>query len=269
MQAEPTFERYGGSAPENYERYFVPVISAPIAAELMTHAALQQGQSVLDLACGTGFVARRAAERVGADHVTGVDPNPGMLGVARAVAPAIEWRQGSAEAIPLEDASQDVVLCQMGLQFFPDAARALKEVRRVLKPGGRFVANMPGPMPPVFEVMGRALAQHVRPEMAGFVAAVFRLHDAGQLRDLLETAGFEKVVTLEQMHTLELPPPREFLWQYIRSTPLVDALAVATEEQRAAVERDVVSAWEPYTRDGRLHMDVRVIHVSGGNTQPD
>ena len=124
MSQQTSFKHFGGSAPENYEQFFVPVIAAPLATDLIDIAALGLGERVLDVACGTGVVARLAAERVGATGtVDGIDLNPGMLAVARSVTPpsmAIEWHESSAEAIPLPDEAFDVVLCQMGLQFVPD-----------------------------------------------------------------------------------------------------------------------------------------------------
>ena len=97
--------------------------------------ALQPGERVLDVACGTGAVTRLAAQRVGTTGtVTGIDLNPGMLAVARSATPpemAIEWHQTSAESMPLPDDAFDVVLCQLGLQFMPDKLAALQEMRRV------------------------------------------------------------------------------------------------------------------------------------------
>jgi ubiquinone/menaquinone biosynthesis C-methylase UbiE len=118
MAHQISFETYGGNAAENYERYFVATIGAPLAADLVDLAALSNGERVVDIACGTGVVTRLAAERVGADGtVAGVDINPGMLAVARAAAsdPTIEWQEASAEALALPDDAYDVALCQMGL----------------------------------------------------------------------------------------------------------------------------------------------------------
>ena len=104
---------------------------------------------MVDVACGTGVVARLAAARVGpAGAVTGVDVTPGMLAVARSISadgPPIEWHEASAGKLPLPDASADVVLCSLGLQFFPDREAALREMRRILVPGGRLAVNAPGP----------------------------------------------------------------------------------------------------------------------------
>jgi len=122
-------------AAELYERYVARYILGPWAPSLVDAAGLATGERALDVACGTGVVARIAAQRVGpAGHVVGVDLNPGMIAVARSVpAPIgapIEWLERSALDLRLEDAKFDVVLCQQGLQFFPDKALALREMRR-------------------------------------------------------------------------------------------------------------------------------------------
>jgi len=184
MAHEISFETYRGSAPENYERYFVPAIGAPLASGLVDLAALRLGERVLDVACGTGVVARLAAEHVGASgSVVGIDINPAMLAVAHAAepgAPPIEWHEASADELPLADSSFDVSLCQMGLQFFPDKPTALREIRRVLAPGGRLLLNVPGPTPPIFAILEEALANHLGPEPAAFVQAVFSLHEPAE-----------------------------------------------------------------------------------------
>src|ERR1044071_8993676 len=139
-----------GGAAELYQRHLVPAITALWAADLVGRAGLRPGQRVLDVACGTGVVARAAAGQVGrAGRVAGLDINPGMLAVARSLpdgpGPGIGWLQASALALPFPDAAYDVVLCQLGLQFFPDRRAALAEIRRVLVPGGRIGLNVYGP----------------------------------------------------------------------------------------------------------------------------
>jgi ubiquinone/menaquinone biosynthesis C-methylase UbiE len=258
-----SFEDYLGSAPENYERYFVPAIGAPLAAELVDAAALRQGERVLDVACGTGVVTRLAAERVGASGATaGLDINPGMLGVARSVTPAgvgIDWHQASAEATPFPDESFDAVLCQLGLQFFPDRPAALRELRRVLVPGGRLVVNVPGPEPAIFRILAEELVRHARPEAAGFVHQVFSLHETAELRDLLAEAGFDDVSLDAGERRLRLAPPTEFLWQYVHSTPLVTAVAELGDDRRAALARDVAVRWEPMVEEGVLVLQLGVV----------
>ena len=103
---------------------------------------------MLDATCGTGIVARLAAERVGPDgSVAGVDITPGMLSVARTVTAhlPIRWYETSVESMPLSDHAFDVVFCQLGLQFVADKAAALREMRRVLVPGGRLYLSVPAP----------------------------------------------------------------------------------------------------------------------------
>jgi ubiquinone/menaquinone biosynthesis C-methylase UbiE len=254
---------YGGSAPENYERYFVPVIGAPLAADLIDTAALRPSERVLDVACGTGVVARLAVERVGpTGTVAGLDLNPGMLAVARAVTPpglSIEWHEASAKAMPLPDEEFDVVLCQLGLQFVPDKPAALLEMRRVLAPGGRLAINVPGPTPPIFAIVDEALERHIGPEAAGFVRMVFSLHDPDEIRNLINGAGFHDVDVQPGTKTLRLPPPEDFLWQYVQSTPLAAMVAQVDDQSRAALERDVVAKLQEFVKDGALMFQVGLV----------
>lgn len=256
---------YRGSAPENYEKFFVPAIAAPLAADLVSTAALRPAERILDVACGTGVVARLAASRVrepGA--VAGLDVNPGMLAVARSATPydaKIAWYETSAEVMPLTDASFDVVLCQMGLQFIPDKVKALKEMRRVLAPGGRVVLNLPGPIPDLFVALRDALTKHIDPQCAAFVDVVFSLHDSDQLTGLMAEAGFSDIVADRKQKTLRLPA--DFLWQYIHSTPLVALVGKTSEAQRAALSRDVAARWQSFAAANGLTFEVGVTTVCG------
>ena len=131
----------GDSAAELYQRYLVPAIASLWAADLIDRAAPRPGERVLDVACGTGVVTRLAAERMGSGRVVGLDINAGMLAVARSLSPgagpSIEWYEGSAITLPLPDASFDLCLCQLGLQFFPDRPAAIREMFRILQLDGR------------------------------------------------------------------------------------------------------------------------------------
>ena len=119
-------------AAEIYESTFVPALFGEWATVLVERSGVAPGQAVLDVACGTGVVARAAADRMGrAGQVTGVDLNPAMLAVARRLRSDIDWRQADAAALDLPDGSFDVVLCQSGLMFFPDVVQALREMGRV------------------------------------------------------------------------------------------------------------------------------------------
>jgi ubiquinone/menaquinone biosynthesis C-methylase UbiE len=258
----------GASPPINYERFFVPAIGAPLATDLVSRASLSEGERVLDVACGTGIVARLASKAVGSTGaVAGLDANPGMLAVARSSTPPelhIEWHEASADAIPLPDASFDAVLCQMGLQFMSTKTAALREMRRVLVSDGRLTLNVPGPTPRLFTIMGEALARNVAEEAAGFVNQVFALHDTGEIQSLLNDAGFHDVSVHSETKTLNLPAPEQFLWQYIHSTPLAGAVAQAADERLDSLETEVVAKWQEFETDHGMALDVRVVSAAAG-----
>jgi SAM-dependent methyltransferase len=121
-----------------YEGFFVPALFRPWAERVAQAAMIRAGDRVLDVACGTGVLARAAARRVGSHgSVVGLDINPGMVAVARRLAPTLDWRHGAAESLPFPDGSFDAVTSQFGLTFFSDRVGALREMRRVLAPRGR------------------------------------------------------------------------------------------------------------------------------------
>lgn len=256
-------EALGGNPPQNYERFFVPAIGAPLATDLISHAALRQGERVLDVACGTGIVARLASQEVGVTgSVAGLDINPAMLAVAQSATPPgmpIVWHEASAEAMPFPEASFDVVLCQMGLQFMPEKEAALREMRRLLVPGGRLILNVPGPTPRLFTILSEALARHIGAEAAGFVNHVFSLHDTAQIQDLVNGVGFNDVYVQSDTRLLHLPAPEEFLWQYVQSTPLAAAVAQVDDERRGSLEREVIAKWQEFAKDSGLVLQVRVV----------
>lgn len=239
---------YGDNAAENYEKYFVPVIGRPFGVDLVEHARLEQGERVLDVACGTGIVARLAAERVApTGSVSGLDVNAAMLSVAGSLPSAIpiRWYETAAESAPLPDNSFDVVLCQLGLQFVADKAAAVREMRRVLKPGGRLYISTPVPND-FFDVLDREIARNVSEEASAFVHAVFSLNDPREMQGLLTAAGFENLEIGPHRKRLELPPARDFMWQYIYCTPLMALLPQSGNPQTAALERAVVAGWQPW-----------------------
>jgi ubiquinone/menaquinone biosynthesis C-methylase UbiE len=253
-------QSFGATPAQNYQRFFVPSIGRPVADDLISVAGLRPGQRVLDVACGTGVVTRLAAERVGAaGKVAGLDVHPGMLAVARSQTPPdmpIEWHQANADSMPVPDDAFDVVLCQMGLQFISNKLAALREMRRVLNPGGRALVNVPGPKPAIFAIMTNALARHLSPQAASFGDLVFSMHDVDELRELMRGAGFRKVDVQESPKILRLPAPEEFLWQYLYSTPLAEAVAQAEVGKREALERDVCEKWQAFVVDGSMRLQV-------------
>lgn len=261
-------QSYGANPAENYERFFVPSIGEPLAKDLVDRASIKPTDRVLDVACGTGIVARLVAQHAAAaSDLAGLDPNAGMLAVARKTAPptpAISWYEASAEDMPLPDRTFDVVLCQMGLQFMADQPAALEEMQRVLADGGRLLLSVPGPISGIFAVLAAAMERHVGPHAAAFVSQVFSLHDIDQMELLLQGAGFRDIVVEATIHELELPPPHEFLSQYIRSTPLVGVVSQTSAETPSGMEREVLAAWTDLVQDDVLKHQQRLVVATGG-----
>jgi ubiquinone/menaquinone biosynthesis C-methylase UbiE len=181
---------------EIYEREMVPAIFARWAPDMIELAQIRAGQRVLDVACGTGVVTRLLADRVGpGGHVVGLDLSPVMLAAARAgVRNAnIEWREASAQSIPLPDSAFDAVVCQQGLQFFPDKATALAEMRRVLVPGGQLALAVWRSIEhaPAFQALEQALTRRIG--AAKGALPPFGFGDAEAIRALVVGAGFREV----------------------------------------------------------------------------
>lgn len=268
----PTSGHFTANTASNYERYFVPTIPAPLADAALAKASLRPGQTVLDVACGTGIVARLAAERLGPGaDIIGVDISPDMLAEAEALSTAagvrIDWRHGDATRLPVDDDSVDVAFCQLSLQFIEDKAGAALELHRVVKPGGRVVTNVPGTIHPINEAFADGLARHVGPPIGGFMRAVFSMHDPSESSGLLADAGFSDVTATVETHRIDLGRPEEYLWGYASATPLGLALVDVPVEARQALETELVERWRPYTSNGRLTYDQPIVWATGTATE--
>jgi ubiquinone/menaquinone biosynthesis C-methylase UbiE len=252
-----------GSAPELYERYLVPAVTAVWAADLIERAELQAGQRVLDAACGTGIVARLAAAQVGSTgRVAGLDINAGMLEKARALqdgtGSSIAWHHGSVLAMPFPDAAFDVVLCQLGLQFFPDRPTALEEMKRVLRPRGRLALNVysaieRNPAPCAF---ADALDRHLDPSASAFKRAEHVLNDPQAVRTLVDGAGFRDLEVHTITKTMRFPSPTEWVRIQLAATPLATVVGQMESGQRTvlldALVKEVARALEPYVDERGL-----------------
>jgi ubiquinone/menaquinone biosynthesis C-methylase UbiE len=252
-----------GSAPELYQRYLVPVVTALWATDLTDRATLQPRERVLDVACGTGVVARIAAERVGpAGRVAALDLNPGMLAVARSL-PAvtgavIDWHEGSVLVLPFSNAAFNVVLCQLGLQFFPDRPTALQEMRRVLERGGRLALNVFGPIEhnPATHALATALDRHVHLDASVAKRAEHALANTEQLRTLVAGAGFRDVEIHTASKLVRFLSPADYVRIQLAATPLASLIAqydaAGRERLVEALIEDVGAALASYMGDEGL-----------------
>ena len=207
----------GPDPAETYEQYLGSAIAHPWTRVLLELAAPQPGERVLDVACGTGSVARHVAPMVGREgKVVALDISPAMLAVARALplppGASIEWREGNAVRLDLPDDAFDLVLCQQGLQFFPDRAASVREMRRVLQDGGRVVISVWQALQrhPVYEALFEATARHLGAAVST-VDVSFSLWDSEDLRRLLNDAGFERIVITPRSLEVHLPTPERFV----------------------------------------------------------
>lgn len=233
-----------GDAAKLRERYSLSHSWAP---GLVALAALQPGERVLDVACGTGLVTRLAAPEVGpTGQVTGLDYNAGMLAVARSLPPpsgaSVTWVEGDAGAMDFPDASFEVILCQQGLQFFPDRPAALREMHRVLVLGGRVLLSVWKSRGPYNLAVGEALERHVGVETATQFRASRVVPDAKALYRLLVEAGFRAVEIRPSAMTIRLLSLETFVLGHLSAMPVAGAVAAISEEQRAALARQVKAA---------------------------
>jgi SAM-dependent methyltransferase len=232
---------------EMYEAKFVPVFFADWAPHLVEFAGVAPGQAVLDVACGTGIVARTvAARQAGSGRVVGLDLNEAMLTVARRVRPDVTWRQGDVAALPFPDATFDVVLCQMALMFFPDRSRALREMRRVAAPGGTVAVLVPGRLDaqPAYAPFVEMAARHAGPEAASLLGAYFVCGDLAELTALVVSAGLAVTGTRSRLGRARFASVDEFVATEVESTPLVSRISPDVYERIRAGARE---ALRPFT----------------------
>lgn len=187
--------------PETYERIIVPTWMADWIPDLIDAGRVGPGKRVLDVACGTGIVARKAAGLVGpGGRIAALDLNEGMLRVAGKCAglegaTAIEWYQGDVCRMPFSSGEFDTVLCQQGLQFFPDKAAALREMKRVLAPQGTLALSVwgrPGMCPHVM-VICDVFSEYFGEDSTKIFRVASSLSDNQVLQNLVQDAGFSNI----------------------------------------------------------------------------
>jgi ubiquinone/menaquinone biosynthesis C-methylase UbiE len=213
---------------ERYEARFVPALFAEWSPRLTEIAGVEAGDHVLDVACGTGIAARTAADIVGTDgRVVGVDLNEAMLAVAARVRPELEWRQGDAARLPFSDGEFDAVLCQMALMFFPDRARALREMRRVVRPGGTVAVCVPASLDaqPAYGPFVEMAARHAGPEAVALLSAYWVCGDLDELALVFESAGLRITRATTVPGIARFASPEEFVVTEVESTPLAERIS--------------------------------------------
>lgn len=181
---------------EVYDRLFIPALAAQWAARVADAARLAPGERVLDVACGTGAMTQEALTRVAPDgDVIGLDASPDMLAVARRKLPDTDLREGHAEQLPFDDSAFDAVTCNFGLMFFEDRERALQEMQRVVRPGGRIALVVWDRLDrtPGYAALTGLIERYLGEEAGKPVRGAFGLGDVDLVRSMLERAGGSSV----------------------------------------------------------------------------
>ena len=214
-------------AAEIYDRFFVPALFGRWAATVAEAAGVKRGDAVLDVACGTGVLAIEAAKRAGASgRVAGLDCNAGMLAQARTKTADIAWREGAAEALPFGDGEFDAVVSQFGLMFFEDRAKALADMRRVLKPGGRLAVAVWAPLDetPGYAAMVSLLERLFGAKVASGLQAPYCLGDPEELRAVFAAAGMPEAAVVLHEGEAEFPSVDDWVATDIKGWTLADCI---------------------------------------------
>lgn len=218
---------FAGSIPQLYDEYLVPLIFEPYAEDLAARVAARRPASILEIAAGTGVVTRAMARRSPASNrILATDLNAPMLGRAQAIGTArpVEWRVADAMDLPFDDGTFDAVVCQFGVMFFPDKAKAFAEARRVLKPGGAFLFNVWDRIEDneFADVATKALGEMFPADPPLFMARTpHGYHDPQRILSDLAAGGFTGRAALETVtHRSRADSPRRPAVAYCQGTPL-------------------------------------------------
>jgi ubiquinone/menaquinone biosynthesis C-methylase UbiE len=240
-------------AAERYEAAFVPNFFAQWAPTLCAAGGVAPGRRLLDVACGTGIVARTAADLNGsAAGIIGVDLNEAMLSVARRTRADIEWRHGDAASLPFANGSFDVVLSQMALMFLPDRPAAIGEMARVVTDGGSVAVLVPGRLDrqPAFEPFVELATRLVGPEALSLLTTYFVCGDLDELSDLFESAGLAVTARRTVGGTYAAPSVDAAVRTEVEGTPLIERI---DEPTYARLREETVEIWRPFVgADGTL-----------------
>lgn len=229
-------------AARGYERFFVPALFEVWTKHLVEGAGVGEGSHVLDVACGTGVLARQALARAGPNgRVVGADPAAAMLAAAQEIEPGIDWILCSAEALDADDTSFDCVISQFGMMFFDDRQKSADEMFRVLKPGGSVAIAVWRSVEhnPAYADVIAILEEQVGSAAADALRMPFTLGSAGDVTSVLENSGFAEITVDARREFARFPGLRQMVEAEIRGwLPLFDIFLSEDQTARVLIESD-------------------------------
>jgi SAM-dependent methyltransferase len=247
-----------------YEDLFVPALFAQWVPTLLETAEVTAGQHVLDVACGTGVVARKAGEVVGpTGAVSGVDLNPAMIEVAKGRSSAIDWRIGDAVNLPFADATFDAALCQSALFFFAEPQLAVREMARVVDVGGLVALQTYAGLDeqPVYGPFVDTVARLAGDDARKLMGTYWSQGDLSELGSLLEGAGLETTAADSRLGHARFPSIDAFVHTEIQATPLASRIDDATYEAILGETRQALAHHQQ--PDGGVALPIRACFVAG------
>lgn len=246
-----------GNAAYAYESQKVPTIFRPLAELTLDNISLDGCAAVLDVACGTGIVARLLADRLSPGvTIVGMDVNGGMIAVAREQTPKtgalVEWHEADVGTLPFDAGLFDLAICQQGLQFFPDKLQALREIRRVLAPNGRVALTVWSEISPLNMTMADILRQKVNASIAQRLLDPFAFRDARVIQSLISEAGFNNITVRTLSVQRRIGPAAEAIPQEFAGSPISAEIAALDPHTKTTIFHDIGTMLKSYESDEGL-----------------
>ncbi len=245
-----------------YQDHFVPALFGQWGTRLVSQVQVRPGMRILDVGCGTGVLALAAADVTGDSNTSAVDINEDMLQIARQLRGDIDWRCAPAEALPFQDTSFDAVLSQFALMFFNPQTVALKEMWRVVKPGGTLGVTVCDTVhrSPGYAVFAELLLQLFGPAIAESFRVPFSSGDIAYLKNLFRDAGIPNPQVQQQQGTVRFGSISDMI--FTERACIFTLGGLLDDEQFQRLEAEAEVAFAPFlTDDGQVEFTMPVLTV--------